>query len=384
MNFFPQPCEFPCVSGHLLHYGMTNQIAQVRKHPSHCSRGENRKGRGRFKRTNGQGQVPGGQAPSDFFRLRAKQGHATSAKHDRFSAFSFLKFRIPHFAFPNKIPPSRPLREQSAFTLIELMAATTVLSIILLMMVGMQDQMSKAWSNSNRRTDATREARAACRLMAQDLSGLIFRRTNNDSADSIPAALLTNGVPFLYSSNGIGPITIPSNQPSASYFFGLSARKPSGSGPEDLGIFGYYIASTNTTNVSGFVTTNYNLYRHYIPASNAVGKLTNWFIGKSPTSLFSGIAPGADDILARNTCNLRITFYNRRDASGSYAVTNGLNYSCESGGAATYFSGNKIQVEISVYPEDFAQKIPYTDWGKSENIRKFARSYEFRIDMPRE
>ena len=43
-------------------------------------------------------------------KLRAKQGHAKSAKRGRFSPFSFLKFRIPHFAFPNQIPPFRPLR----------------------------------------------------------------------------------------------------------------------------------------------------------------------------------------------------------------------------------------------------------------------------------
>jgi type II secretory pathway component PulJ len=261
------------------------------------------------------------------------------------------------------------------------MAATTVLSVILLMMVGMQDQMSKAWSNSNRRTDATREARAACRLMAQDLSCLVFRRTNNDTADSIPAALLENGVPFLYSSNGIGPITIPSNQPSASYFFGLSARKPSGSGPEDFGIFGYYIASQLTTNVSGFVTTNYNLYRHYVTASNAVNNLNTWFGSTDPTDLFN---PTNAEILARNTCNLRITLYNGYKATEKDAVTNGLNYSFDSGGEETFCSGSKVQVEISVYPEDFAQRIPYTDWEKSENIRKFARSYEFRIDIPRE
>jgi type II secretory pathway component PulJ len=326
-------------------------------------------------------------APSESARLGAKQGHATSAKRARFSAFSFLKFQIPHFALPNQIPPFRPwrpLREQSCFTLIELMAATTVLSIILLMMVGMQDQMAKAWSNSNRRTDATREARAACRLMAQDLSYLVFRRTNNRTADSISAELLKNGVPFLYSSNGAGNlITIPNPQSSASYFFGISSRKASGANPGDLAIVGYYIASAITTNVSGFVTTNYNLYRHYVPASNAVNNLNTWFSSttKDAKNLFN---PTNAEILARNTCNLRITFYNRRDASGKYAVTNGLNYSCESGGGSTYFSGNKIQVEISVYPEDFAQKIPYADWGKSENIRKFARSYEFRIDIPRE
>ena len=388
MNFLPQPCEFPRVSGHPVHHGMTNQ--------------------------NGQGQVLGGQAPSESARLGAKQGHATSAKNDRFSASSFLKFRIPHFAFPNQITPFRPAsgrvpqprdshiktlrssakfteteRSRAAFTLIELMAATTVLSVILLMMVGMQDQMSKAWSNSNRRTDATREARAACRIMAQDLSCLVFRRTNNDSADSIPAELLINGVPFLYSSNGLGPnggadlIPLGDSQSSASYFFGISSRKASGANPGDLAIVGYYIASATTTNVNGFTNTTYNLYRHYVPASNAVNNLNTWFSSttKDAGDLFN---PTNAEILARNTCNLRITFYNRRDASGSYAVTNGLNYSCESGGTATYFSGNKIQVEISVYPEDFAQRIPYTDWEKSENIRKFARSYEFRIDMPRE
>ena len=52
MKSFPQPCEFPRVSGHPLHHGMTNQ--------------------------NGQGQVLGGQAPSESARLEAEQGHATS------------------------------------------------------------------------------------------------------------------------------------------------------------------------------------------------------------------------------------------------------------------------------------------------------------------
>lgn len=289
---------------------------------------------------------------------------------------------------PSFLNPLTPHYCVAAFTLIELMAATTVLSVILLMMVGMQDQMSKAWSNSNRRTDATREARAACRLMAQDLSCIVFRRTNNDTADSIPNELLRNGVPFLYSSNGLGPaggadlIALGNSQSSASYFFGISSRKASSANPGDLAIVGYYIASATTTNVNGFTNTTYNLYRHFVPASNAVNNLNTWFSSttKDAGDLFN---PTNAEILARNTCNLRITFYNRLDTDGRFGVTNGLNYSCESSGTATYFSGNKIQVEISVYPEDFAQRIPYTDWEKSENIRKFARSYEFRVDVPR-
>ena len=377
MNFFPQPCAAPSESARLgAKQGHAKSAkAATNNHSPSLTSSQNQT-------SNIKNQKLFPFRPLRPLREPSPTRHPTTAGFTSYVRnFSDLK--------NNLFRPWRPLREQSCFTLIELMAATTVLSVVLLMMVGMQDQMSKAWSNSNRRTDATREARAACRLMAQDLSCLVFRRTNNDSADSIPAALLTQGIPFLYSSNGVGPgggadlIPLGNSQSSASYLFGLSTRKPSGSGPEDLGIFGYYIASTSTTNVSGFVTTNYNLYRHYVPASNAVNNLNTWFSSttKDAGDLFN---PTNAEILARNTCNLRITFYNRRDTDGSYAVTNGLNYSCESGGTDTYFSGNKIQVEISVYPEDFAQRIPYTNWGNSTNIRKFARSYEFRVDMPRE
>jgi hypothetical protein len=113
-----------------------------------------------------------------------------------------------------------------------------------------------------------------------------------------------------------------------------------------------------------------------------VNNLTNWFSSttKDAKELFD---PTNAEILARNTCNLRITAYNRQEVPGDQ-VTNGLNYRFQSGGQSTYYGGSKIQVEISVYPEDFAQKIPYKDWEKSENIRKYARSYEFRVDIPRE
>ena len=344
----------------------------------------------------------------DSPKLRAKEGHATSAKNDRFSASSFLKFQIPRASTRKRVPQPRgasrergsltpsslnPLTPRlcvAAFTLIELMAATTVLSVILLMMVGMQDQMSKAWSNSNRRTDATREARAACRLMAEDLSCLVFRPLAFDNSDSYALGLENQGIPFLYSSNGTGPITISSSQPGAAYFFGISARKPAGSGPGDLAIVGYYIASKLTTNVSGFVTTNYNLYRHYVPASNAVSNLNTWFAAPTnnrAANLLFTPDPINDDILARNTCNLRITVYNRQQGTTKglgNKVTNGLNYQCVSGATVGYNSGSKIQAEISVYPEDLAQKIAYTNWGSSTNIQKFARSYEFRVDVPRD
>ena len=85
--------------------------------------------------------------------------HAKSAKasmQERFSKFPFLKFRIPHFAFPNQITPSRlypdsvgalrPWRESSAFSLTEVViamgvAAVAFTSIIALFPLGLN--MSK-------------------------------------------------------------------------------------------------------------------------------------------------------------------------------------------------------------------------------------------------
>jgi len=128
MNFFPQPCEFPRVSGHLIRHGMTNQ--------------------------NGQGQVLGGQAPSESTKLRAKQGHAKSATFakDFFDQKNnpsrpLREPSVPQSPITN-LPsrPWRPLRESYAFSLTEVViamgvAAVAFTSIIALFPLGLS--MSK-------------------------------------------------------------------------------------------------------------------------------------------------------------------------------------------------------------------------------------------------
>ncbi|NDH85992.1 hypothetical protein EBY67_02925, partial [bacterium] len=133
------------------------------------------------------------------------------------------------------------------------------------------------------------------------------------------------------------------------------------------------------TNINGFTTTNYNLYRYVVPTSNTVVALNGVAKGNLAT-LFPGIATNSE-ILARNTCNLRIRFYNSQNPG--MPVTNGPNYRVFSACAANNYSGSKIHIELSVYPEEAAQKIPLTAWTNSANIQKYARSFEFRIDVPR-
>lgn len=293
--------------------------------------------------------------------------------------------KLPSDRLPAVTRPGQP-----SFTLVELIAATAVLSVVLLMMVGMQDQMSKAWGNATRRTDATREARSACRMMAEDLSSLYYRPMAGDNQANLAAGLENQGVPFLYSSNGQGSVIISNAQPGSAYFFGLCTRKPSAANSADLATIGFYVAFTAETNINGFVSTNYHLYRHYVPAAGTMSNLSRWF-SSSVNARVAGLLfqpnPSTDDVLARNTCNLRITAYNRPDGNTKgwgNQVTNGLNYQFVGGGSTTFYSGSKLQLEISVYPDEYAQRIPYAQWNNSNNIRKYARSYEFRVDIPRE
>jgi Tfp pilus assembly protein PilW len=265
----------------------------------------------------------------------------------------------------------------AAFTLIELMAATTVLSIILLMMVGMQDQMSKAWSNSNRRTDATREARAAASLMSADLTCPIFRApTNSSSKDEFAYSVLNKSLPFVYSSNGTGSgLTITNIQPGSSCLFFVAPKKTSGTNSSDLALVGYFVGETNGININGFRTTSYNLYRYYVP--NPAANLASWFATPTIGNLFAGVTTNSE-MLARNVANLQILFYNE-----GQPIVQGANYTNNTSG--TTYRGNKLQIALTLYPEEIAQKFTsLQNWTNSENIKRYARSFEFRVDCPRD
>lgn len=91
--------------------------------------------------------------------------------------------------------------------------------------------------------------------------------------------------------------------------------------------------------------------------------------------------------MARNTCNLRINAYNRSSGTTKglgNKVTNGLNYQFVSGDTASYYAGSKLQVELTVYPEEYAMRIPINSWSNSANVLKYARCYEFRVDVNRD
>lgn len=137
--------------------------------------------------------------------------HAKSAKasmQERFPKFPFLKFHIPHFAFSNQITPFRPLRplrEQSAFSLTEVViamgvAAVAFTSIIALFPLGLN--MSK---------ESYEETQAA--LLAQTI--LADFRDNLTGSEAAAAAVgggITSGFLIQVSSNN-SPTNYTANTP---------------------------------------------------------------------------------------------------------------------------------------------------------------------------
>lgn len=280
-----------------------------------------------------------------------------------------------------------------AFTLIELMAATTVLSLVLLLMVGMQDQMSRAWSNANRRTDVTREARTALRLMMGDLSRMTLRSATFPADNSTP--IINAGVPIVVGGM-VGANSNPLNVPlwlsstNSQYFFGVVSRRPTANNPSDLALVGYYIASATNTNASGISVPSYNLYRYYVPeASNVITQLGNWMAGTATLFLPAIRGDTNNEVVARNMVGLRISFFGLTapiSAGGKtcFPVTNGLNYSIEEGKSGSACTGNRIRIQLVGYPEDTAARFgTLTNWTTSNNLARFSRTFELGLDVRR-
>jgi prepilin-type N-terminal cleavage/methylation domain-containing protein len=95
--------------------------------------------------------------------------HAKSAKasmQERFSKFLFLKFHIPHFEFPNKIPPFplnplTPHRSSVAFTLIELLAVITIIGILAGLTLGAAGAVRRHGATSTAKAEVA-ALQAAC------------------------------------------------------------------------------------------------------------------------------------------------------------------------------------------------------------------------------
>jgi len=180
----------------------------------------------------------------------------------------------------HKRPPSTPRsRSSSAFSLLEVLIATTILALLIALLLGIVNGASSLWSNAEGRREAAREVREGLRMMAEDLHSAVVTAT--------PETLLINE-PELK----IGE--------SKSIFFLVShPRDQRHNGIKgDLCATGYFIAAAPEGNGMR------NLYRFHASGDD----VANAYESKNLTELYATAMAGNKntELLARNITDLEI------------------------------------------------------------------------------
>jgi prepilin-type N-terminal cleavage/methylation domain-containing protein len=146
--------------------------------------------------------------------------HAKSAKRDLFSAFSFLKFRIPHFEFTNQIfpfslNPLTPRRPTAAFTLIELLAVITIIGILAGLTLGAAGAVRRHGATSTAKAEVA-ALQAACDRYYADNNTYPVNTNVSPSSSFAPTGYTAAGQALF--TNLLGSATL-TNAPTRKRYF---------------------------------------------------------------------------------------------------------------------------------------------------------------------
>jgi hypothetical protein len=228
----------------------------------------------------------------------------------------------------------------SAFTLAELLIATSITASMVLMLGWMLGALMGVASHANARVDAFRDARAALQMIERDLRNLVRTQWNPDpfanqtlapcavSAVSTTRVTLPAAYFALDSSRYTDPATIPNNQNQQLY--ALVADRTSGASG-DVCAVGYYCRWDDQLHA-------YSLRRFFRNSASTFTAMQGAGSYAGGSVLYT---PGSSDaVLAAYVWNLKITLY---DAAGTQ--TNPTTCICDV--SATSPSQLPASIEIS-------------------------------------
>lgn len=227
--------------------------------------------------------------------------------------------------------------KKTAFTILELLVAMTLMSILLVLLLNMVDGATRLWRESENRVDSYREARAALGIMSRDLQNALAGPTNANhfalnAFSQLPAEAIKD-----------------TNLAAGCFFLSalpFKAQEPSNK--SDVCEVGYFLAFGKSSSASNSPVNTMNIYR-YILSSDATFNALKSSAGGSPfTNTLSTLDPKVE-LLARN-----IT----RFAMRAYTLTNNTL-------AAFSVSTNTplpdlVEISISAINQDAAKKLGNT------------------------
>lgn len=177
-------------------------------------------------------------------------------------------------------------KKSPAFSLLELLVAVSVLSILLVILLNIVQGATSLWRGSENKVEAYREARAALQVMSSDLKSILpttntdFFRTNLTSYPSPTNLTFLAALPI--------------------------SSQDTTSSKSDICAVGYFVAYDNKSPVAGNNgRQSYNLYRYFVESNETFANLT-----ANPTAaLTASLDTDHFEILARNVVDFQITYF---------------------------------------------------------------------------
>lgn len=174
-------------------------------------------------------------------------------------------------------------KKSSAFSILELLVAVSVLSILLVILLNIVQGATSLWRGSENKVEAYREARAALQVMASDLKN-ILPTTNAD----------------FFRTN-------LTNSPNIGFLAALPiSSQDTTSSKSDVCTVGYFLAYGDKSLVAGTSgRQSYNLYRYFVESNETFTNLT----ANSTTALTISFDTNHFEILARNVVDFQTTYF---------------------------------------------------------------------------
>lgn len=277
-----------------------------------------------------------------------------------------------------------PIARQG-FSLVELLVAMAVLSVMMVLLFGIFDQATDAWRRSEQKIDAFREARAALHYLKRDLEAMVVDA-------NVPWVFFADPrqVPDAPPPAGYGPVRAaapPAANGDTLFFISRQPMEAQESGSlSDLCAVGYYLNYTNNPGV-GAPAQSYKLYRYFHSSNptwvsgasglqpflvqrSASANLTAAQVLAAGQTLFAAANPvSGDEILARNVINLFIRAYNAAGAEMTAGVNGPL------AEKPAFF-----EISLRALNQDTAAKLnSQADWINNSHPLVVQNQREFRV-----
>ena len=209
--------------------------------------------------------------------------------------------------------PRTPLvRLLRGFSLLELLVAMAILSMLMTMMFSLLGGTISLWEIGNKRIEAAQTARVGLNIIANDLRRAISDQQISYSANG---TAITNTIPFWATNNATTVIDLGGsavNAAGSGQLFGVLATGKTNQPFEEFGYLCAYLTSDDGTNMAG--------NRYYLVRKSSTTANADFYLRGNATATFADNSDAFSPVV-ENCIRLELS-YPQTNAAGALGFTN--------------------------------------------------------------